>query len=270
MNKAVLFKILQRKFRFRNPSDITGQIENLSCAEKDIESAQAYIEYLEKNNISYSYPGGENYPDAFKTMKEAPLFFEYIGEPLWKNHQFMSVVGSREMSSITEQWLKAHLTEFLKNEDIGVVSGGAKGVDQLAHLIAIKNNRPTVFVLPSGLMQMYPKSLEDFKSEFNIKNICFVSEFESHQRIQKTHFYLRNRLIAALGMFTLVPQASLKSGSLLTVHHCLEMGRPVVSVPAHPEMIGFDGNLKLLFDGAQSIRNFSDLHDFWMSEKWPY
>ena len=269
MEKAILFKIIQRKFKFRNPQHLDSLPRDFIYTESEYNSASQYLQDLAKYNIKYSHPGKDDFPEQFLKMKEPPLFFEYYGEPLWKNTEFISVVGSREMHSITEQWMKQHLSDFLDQDKIGVVSGGAKGVDQLSHLIAMKKKVPTVFILPSGLLHLYPNSLNSIRSDCMNENVCFLSEFEIHQKLHKSHFYFRNRLIAALGKITLVAQASLKSGSLLTVHHCLEMGKAVVTIPAHPEMLGFDGNLKLLYDGAYSVRNFIDLHEFWVAESWP-
>jgi DNA processing protein len=199
-------------------------------------------------------------------MKEPPLFLEYQGVPVWKQAPMISVVGSREISPLTQKWMKGPLADFVARTGVTTVSGGARGVDQTVHFVSLKQNRPTVFVLPSGLGQMYPETLQDFRREEFAATACFISEFESEQRIHKSHFYFRNRLIAALGHVTLVTQASLKSGSLLTVHHALENGKPVIVVPAHPEHLGFEGNLKLLRDGAYPIANEQDLLDFWNGE----
>lgn len=238
-------------------------------SEKEYASALHYLRKLAELGIQYTFPEKEDYPVQFLKMKEPPLFLEYIGKPLWLNHRYISIVGSREIVPLTEQWMKLHLTDFLFQSRAGVVSGGARGVDQLAHLIALKNNAPTIAILPSGLLHLYPRSLNELKSESSGDQLCFLTEFEIHHKIHKSHFYFRNRLIAALGTLTLVVQASVKSGSMLTVHHCLEMGKPVSTIPAHPEMHAFEGNLKLLYEGAHSVRNFRDLHDFWLAENWP-
>jgi DNA processing protein len=223
--------------------------------EEEPNSARLYLEQLSQQNIDFTYPGDLNYPKAFYAMKEPPLFLEYQGPAIWKHSHFISVVGSRELAGVTELWMKSHLSSFLEESMAGVVSGGARGVDQLAHLLAMKAQRPTVMVLPSGLQQLYPPNLRELAKLGEASHVCLLSEFERDQKIHKSHFYFRNRLIAALGHLTLVTQASLKSGSLLTVHHCLENGKPVSVVPAHPEMIGFDGSLKLLREGAFPVQN---------------
>lgn len=268
MEKAVLFKILQRKLKFRNPQHLTELSREFIFTEAEYVSANNYLRELRANGINYTYPEKDDYPQEFLKMKEPPLFVEYLGPPLWNTTAFVSVVGSRDLLPLSEKWLKGQLSEFLTQAGVGVVSGGAKGVDQLAHLIALKNNVPTIVVLPSGLLNLYPPTLINFKAKAPEGNICFLTEFEMHQKLQRSHFFFRNRLIAALGKITLVVQATVKSGSMLTVHHCLEMGKPVSTIPAHPELCGFDGNLKLLHEGAYSVRNFKDLHEFWVAECW--
>ncbi|AGH95191.1 DNA processing protein DprA [Pseudobdellovibrio exovorus] len=265
MQKAILFKILQRRFKFRNPHHWVQIPDDFIYTQDEYRSAKAYIEMLAKRGIAFSYPECPYYPPAFLRMKEPPLFFEYLGEPIWLSLDLLSVVGARDVQVVSEQWMRLHLGPFMEEKKVGIVSGGANGVDQFAHLTAIKNNVPTIVVLPSGLMQMYPRSLQVLLREQKNK-VCFLSEFEVNQPVHKAHFYFRNRLIAALGLFTLVVQSSLRSGSMLTVHHCLEVGRPVATVPAHPQMAGFEGNIKLLQEGAFLVRGFDDLRDFWKAE----
>lgn len=265
--KAIQFKVLQRKLKFRNPNHWLDVPEGLSFDACDCFDAEKYLEELQRKGIQFTYPTHPSYPSAFLKMKEPPLFLEYRGNPHWLQADFLSVVGSRELSVLTRSWMNQHLPSFLeKTNGVGIVSGGARGVDQLSHLIAAKACRGTVFVLPSGVENMYPDSLSQFEIAEFLPHICFMSEFESKQRIHKSHFYFRNRLIAALGQISLVTQASLKSGSLLTVHHCLENGKPICVVPSHPAVSGFDGNLKLIREGAQIVADASDLLDFWNAE----
>ncbi len=268
MKQAPLFKVLQRQYKFRNPKHLLELPTHFTFTADELNSAEQYVAVLKDKNISCTYPGDENYPDVFYKMKEPPLFLEFRGLPFWKDKKFIAVVGSRQMSGLTEGWLKKHIPDFLRAAEIGIVSGGAAGVDQLAHSLAIKNRHPTIVVLPSGLENLYPPTLEKFLLPAYAPYLCFISEFELNQRIHKSHFYFRNRLIAALGELTLVAQASLKSGSLLTVHHCLEIGRPVITIPSHPEIIGFEGNLKLVSDGAFPVAHSQQLLDFWKAESW--
>jgi DNA processing protein len=271
MIKAVLFKILQRRNKYRNSESVVHVSSDMNYSQKEFEEASSYLRLLHQNGIKFTYPGDEKYPKQLLKMKEPPLFLEYIGDPLWCSFNSLSVVGSREIETATATWIKEHLEKFLteSKDVISIVSGGATGVDQLAHFTAIKAGKPTVFVLPSGLMNLYPRGLDKFMKMSSSSPVCFLSEFELTQQIHKSHFYFRNRIIAALGEMTLVAQASMRSGTLLTVHHCLEIGRPVLVIPAHPAMHGFAGNIKLLQDGAYLISNFHDLHEIWVAETRP-
>lgn len=264
MTDAVLFKILQRRYKFRNPKGLLKAPEDIEFQQSEIDSAIEYISTLRKMGISYTCPTDQNYPKQFRMMKEPPLFLEYSGTPFWNEHGFISVVGSRQISDLTELWMKNHLPLFLNSSNAGIVSGGAIGVDQLAHSICIFHQKHTIVVLPSGIRRLYPENLGKMQQHSNY--ICLLSEFERDERVQKSHFYFRNRLIAALGKMTLVTQATLKSGSLHTVHHALEFGRPVLTVPSHPELTGFEGNIQLMSDGAYEVPNSRVLLDYWNSE----
>ncbi|MBC7743325.1 MAG: DNA-processing protein DprA [Bdellovibrionaceae bacterium] len=268
MKQACLFKVLQRQLKFRNPKHLLKLPDDFSFTGSEANAAENYLARLIEKEIFFTYPGHRYYPAAFYKMKEPPLFLEYRGQPFWNNTKFIAIVGSRQMSNLTEGWLCKHIPNFIREAQIGIVSGGAMGVDQLAHSLAIKSQCPTLFVLPSGLEKIYPFSLNKYVDGPYNALICMMSEFELDHQIHKSHFYFRNRLIAALGEMTLVAQATLKSGSLLTVHHCLEFGRPVLTIPSHPEIIGFEGNLKLVNDGAYSVAHSQQLLDFWKAESW--
>jgi DNA processing protein len=268
MEKAILFKILQRRFKYRNPDNLTDIPSSLVYSRDEYLSAKEYISQLQELQISFCHPEDPLYPDDFRRMKEPPLFFEYQGAPVWRDSAFMAVVGSREISPLTEKWMKHQLPPFLQSSKAGIVSGGARGVDRLAHQIAIKCEAPTIVVLPSGLKNLYPRNLCDMRPLLSDGKLCLFSEFEIDEELRKSHFFFRNRSIAAFGKTTLVAQAEIKSGSLLTVHHALDIGKQVLTIPSHPELPGFGGNLFLLGDGAVSIKNSQALTDFWEAEVW--
>ena len=268
MTNAIYFKWLQRQNKFRNPDSILRKPDFFEISKYQKEEIQKYLDGLTAQKISYTYPSHPDYPMAFYLMKEPPLFLEYIGQPIWNQHPMIAVVGSRKCHSLTRHWIQTELFQFLKDSKMTVVSGGAQGVDQLAHLIAIKAQLPTVVVLPTGLNEIFPSDLKDLKNAILHQNGCFISEFETDQKVRKSFFYLRNRLIAAMGKFCLIVQAGQKSGTMLTVHHALEFGRPVLTLPAHPLMVDFSGNVKLVQDGAYVIYKSNDLHVFWLAESW--
>ena len=266
MNEAILFKILHRQLKFRNPNHWLQRPAHFVYSAQEFNSAKNYLLSLDAAGISWTYPGHQNYPKQFTQMKEPPLFFEYKGRPLWTLQPCLSVVGTRQIHSQSQEWIKTQFVDFLKKEKVCVVSGGAYGVDQLVHQITLKEGGCTIVVVPSGLIDIYPGNLLTALRFFDFQQICFVSEFETGQTLHKSHFFYRNRLIAAFGVMTLMIQAEIKSGSLLTVHHALENGRQVLTLPAHPVTSGFSGNIKLLQDGAYLVSSSLDLLEIWNGE----
>lgn len=268
MNKAILFKALQTRYKYRNPNYILNMPDSTVFSEKEISDAVNYLQRLERVGIRYTYPGEDNYPTAFYKMIEPPLFLEYMGSPCWKAMDFISVVGSRDCHDLTSHWLNTHLVHFLKLDYLGLVSGGAKGVDMKSHMACLRAGRPTVVVLPCGLNEMYPKEIKYIVTEILNSGGAIISEFEMDQKIHKSFFYFRNRLISAMGRMCLVAQAGIKSGTMLTVHHALQNGRPVAAIPSHPGLNEFAGNVKLINEGAFPITDCLSLYDFWRAEAW--
>lgn len=268
MNKAILFKALQRRNKYRNPDHILDLVTAECFSDLEIQNASQYIEDIKACGIKHTYPGAPDYPDAFYKMVEPPLFLEYIGHPAWQTHKLISVVGSRDCHDLTADWLNTQLLHFLKIETVGLVSGGARGVDMKSHLVSLRAQKPTIAFLPCGLSQIYPHEFKHLVAEIVKNGGAVVSEFEMNQKIHKSFFYFRNRLIAAMGKVCLVAQAGLKSGTMLTVHHALQNGRPVMTIPSHPRLKEFAGNLKLINEGAAPITDSVSLYEFWKAESW--
>ena len=271
MKQAYYFKALQRKLKFRNPDHILSLEQNvkINISQRDLDDARLYVDSLYEHEIQYTYPGHSDYPVAFYKMIEPPLFLEYQGIPCWKHYKTMSVVGARKIDPLTRQWMSSELSDFLHyKSDIALVSGGAEGVDQMAHLLSLKLSRPTIVVLPCGLEKLFPYSLDKLKESFIKCGGCLISEFEHGQSVRKNFFYFRNRLIAAFSQITLVVQAEKKSGSFLTVHHALQNGKTILTVPSHPMMSSFSGNQYLMKEGAFFVSDRQALLDFWEAESW--
>jgi DNA processing protein len=268
MNKAIQFKALQKRNKYRNPENILEITESTVFSKAELLLAVQYIDQLKTKGIRYTYPGDENYPMLFYTMIEPPLFFEFIGHTCWKQMDFLAVVGSRDCHSLTTDWINSQLIPFLKLDEIGLVSGGAVGVDLKSHVAALRSKRPTIVILPCGLAEIYPKDIQYLVAEIVNAGGAVISEFDYNQKIHKSFFFFRNRLIASLGRICLVLQASLKSGTMLTVHHALQNGRPVITIPSHPGLNEFKGNIKLINEGATSVTDCLSLYDFWKGESW--
>lgn len=205
--------------------------------------------------------GDADYPEEFTRLVDPPLVFSIWGQRIWK-HEKIAIVGSRLPSQKSLWWLSKELSLVLSRPNVISVSGGAIGVDQLVHQSSISLKRPTVAILPSGLKDIYPRSFAAMSSSVLDNGGCLLSEFADSQSVRKHHFSYRNRLIAALGKFSIIVEAREKSGSLITAHRALEMGKDVFVVPGHPLDDSFRGSLSLLKMGAHIITHADDI-DYW-------
>jgi len=214
------------------------------------------------------YPGHPQYPLAFLKMGDPPFLLYIRGTPVWLHRAGLAVVGSREPSQQSVDWLELYLADFLRmNSQAMIVSGGARGIDQQAHRISLRAGAPTVVFLPSGYHQLYPPGLKDLVPYVLSGGGAVISEYEDQTEMRKHFFNQRNRLISALGVASLIVEAGRKSGTLLTARQSLEQGKPVWVVPGHPSDRGMQGSLDLLIDGATPLRDAEDLHILFASEK---
>jgi DNA processing protein len=224
---------------------------------------------LPKIPFSYRFItyGDLEYPHCFYYMLDPPLILTVAGESCWLKDSGLSVVGSREPVSESLQWIEDELGSFVEKRKPVLISGGARGVDQTVHALAIRKKVPTVVFLPSGLGEIYPAMLQSWLPRVLETGGCFISEYSLDQRIERRLFHHRNRLIAHLGVATVIVQASGKSGTLMTGHLASEAGKPTWVVPAHPLRRVFQGNLRLLQEGAVMVCSAEDLSLFFAGEE---
>lgn len=227
---------------------------------------QESLQQLEAQGVRFTFPGDPLFPSAFCGMPGAPVFLSFKGHPAWQTGPCLAVVGSREPSSLSHLWMEEHLMQFLEREPVVLVSGGARGIDQMAHQLALRKSRPTVVVVPSGLGRLYPQSLEAWQEKIIEGGGCLLSEYPYAERMQKHFFHDRNRLIAGLGLLTLLVEARRRSGSLLTAQKTLQLGKCVLVLPGHPCESSHLGNLDLLSEGATPVRDAEDLSMYFRSE----
>lgn len=201
------------------------------------------------------------YPQQLRLLQDPPWTLSLIGSHDVFNKQTLSIVGSREPKEESVDWLNREIGTWPQRGWV-FVSGGARGIDQVAHRICLRQQQPTIVFLPSGIQQIYPYSLQGWKDQIILSGGCLVSEFPDDFGMRKYAFSFRNRLIAALGAGLLVVEAGEKSGSVMTGRIALEMGRPVFVIPGHPCQDCFRGSLELMRLGAQWIESAQDLNLF--------
>lgn len=178
-----------------------------------------------------------------ETMKVYPSPLYYLGNTTLLKRPKISIVGTRHPITYTKIYTQ-ELARKLSNAGVCIVSGGAQGVDGIAHQAAGVHN--TIMVAGTGLDMRYP-SLHVKLIEIIEKEGLVLSQFEAGQPSLKWNFPLRNELVVALGEALIVTQADLKSGTMHSVEFALKMQKPIY-VLAH-RLGESEGTNRLLSQG---------------------
>jgi DNA protecting protein DprA len=228
------------------------------------ETSRRLLAAGERHGVRWSYVGRPDYPELWSGMHLRPAIFSYQGEPCWIDHGPIAVVGSRTPAADTLRWMTRELGEFLFRHDVCVVSGGARGVDQRAHRLALDLGRPTVCILPSGLLNPYPPANGEMWNEIRGQGGCMLSTCAPMEPMHRGFFELRNRWIAGLSYVCLVAEANRRSGSFMTARLAAEEGRALCTLPVSPMAAQGLGNFDLYVDfDAVFVRDHLDLGVLW-------
>jgi DNA processing protein len=207
-----------------------------------------------------------NYPECFKILKaDAPqTLYAYGDLDLIQYQRNISVVGTRAPSLYGKHSTRA-LVQSLKDFDACIVSGLARGIDSEAHLSALESGLPSIAVIASGLEAFdYSGTQRKLFNEMRKRDDCLIiSEFPPEFSAIKRNFPHRNRLIAALSPVTVVIEAGLKSGTLVTAEHVIKQNKELLVLPGDLGKESFRGSNKLLAENkAQAIFSISLLSKY--------
>ncbi len=169
----------------------------------------------------------------------------------------IGMVGARKCDGYGREVARCFASQ-LARQGVIIVSGFAVGIDQEAHRGAVDGGGCTFAVLGCGIDVPYPSNSRDLADDITREG-ALISEFPMGRGPRSWHFPIRNRVIAALSAGVLVVQAKVRSGSLITAHAALELGRDVFAVPGRifDELsLGANG---LLADGAVPANSVDDI-----------
>ena len=217
------------------------------------------LELLEKVGGRIVTYQDKEYPWMLKFISDYPPIISVIGDFGKNNDQkrrMISVVGSRNCSILGEKFTHYIIQELVKR-NFTIVSGLAHGIDKSAHEETIRNNGSTIAVIGSGLSDFYPN--HRLANEIIDNGGLVISELPFNQKPKPQFFPRRNRIIAGLSMATLIVEADIKSGSMITANQALKYDRTVFAVPGFPMDNRSSGTNQLIKDGAIMVRNIDDI-----------
>ncbi len=259
---SVLFFNLLKKYKTpQNVLDFLQYERKLNIFPKNL--AEEQFELAEKIGAKIIFFCDEDYPFLLKQIYDVPPLIYVRGNIDTLNTKSIAVVGSRN-ASINSKHFTTSLSRQLVDNGFCVVSGMAIGIDTEAHLGALSSifnkGKQTIAVLAGGVDNIYPLSNRNLYNQI-IDNGAVISEMRIGTQPQANLFPKRNRIISGLSLGTLVMEASLKSGSLITARFAMEQAREVFAVPNFPMDPRSSGTNDLIRNGATLVTNVDDILD---------
>lgn len=197
-----------------------------------------------------------HYPKRLKALPDAPVLLFVRGELIPEDERSIAIVGTRH-ASIYGKELAEKIARELSAAGYTIVSGLARGIDTAAHQGALQGR--TIAVIGSGLSNIYPPENRLLASEIT-QNGALISEFPMTTPPDRQNFPQRNRIVSGMTKATLLIEAPLRSGAMITVERTLSDHKPVFVLPGRVDWPTFQGNHVLIKErGAHLIESAQDI-----------
>lgn len=200
--------------------------------------------------------GDTEYPDGLTELYDPPPYLFHRGELALLGAPAIAIVGTRRATPYGERVTRA-LAGALARAGLVVVSGLARGIDAMAHRATLEAGGRTIAVLGTGVDVSYPVAHRVLQAEIAARGLL-LSEEPPGNHATGASFPKRNRIIAALAKATIIVEAPIKSGALITADHALDLSRAVGAVPGPIDAPQSAGSNLLLRDGAIVIASVAD------------
>ncbi len=198
------------------------------------------------------------YPPQLRDLPGAPATLFVRGDPAVLSLPQLAIVGSRNATPDGRDNAR-RFAAHLAARGFAITSGLAEGVDAAAHAGALDAGGLTIAVCGTGLDRVYPAGHAGLAARIVAGGGALVSELPPGTGVQRHHFPRRNRLISGLALGTLVVEASLTSGALITARHAAEQDREVFAIPGSIHNPLARGCHRLIRDGAKLVETATDI-----------
>lgn len=234
-----------------NINDIKAIINN-----KDLNETYEYMKNIKKQKVDLLLYKDKNYPNILKEIYDPPAIL-YCKGNMEINEVAISIVGSRKASYYGLK-MAEKLAYELASLGVTIISGMAKGIDTYAHRGALQAKGKTIAVLGCGVDVIYPTENAELMKEIEKKGLI-ISEYPLKTLPKANNFPARNRIISGLSMGTIIIEAGVKSGSLITAEFALKQGRNVYAIPGNIDTQNSKGSNNLLKEGAKLVTKVEDI-----------
>ncbi len=228
--------------------------------------AEHELSALSRYGASVVLYGSEDYPRLLQMVPDAPPLLTVLGHShLLSSPRMLGVVGARNASANGCLFTKKLVSDVGATKTV-IISGLARGIDTAAHQASLASG--TIAVIAGSIDHIYPPENEKLYHAIREQG-AIIAEAPFGTKPLARHFPARNRIIAGMAQGTLVVEASLKSGSLITARYALDYNREVFAVPGSPMDPRCHGTNQLLREGAHMVESAADITSHLSAETIP-
>jgi DNA processing protein len=245
------------KDELQSADGIGPKIANSIAAARDSIDAEAELRLAAEHGIDVVTEADADYPRLLREIHDPPGVLFRRGQTTPQDELAIAIVGTRHATRYGLAQAE-RLAGSLARVGFTVVSGLARGIDAAAHRGALAAGGRTIAVLASGLLKIYPPEHKGLADEVAAGGYV-VSEAPPRMVPISGAFPQRNRIISGLSVGTIVIEAPLRSGALITIRHAYEQGREVFAVPGPIDSRMSHGCHALIKDGAKLVESIDDV-----------
>lgn len=224
--------------------------EGIAGWEKDVD-LKGELERVEKFGCKIVIQSDENYPELLRQIYDPPIVLYVKGELLPKDKNAVAIVGSRLTTHYGVE-VARKLSYQLAYIGVTVVSGGARGIDTAAHQGALNAKGRTVTVMGTGINLVFPAENKELFERIAAQG-ALITQFPFNRKADKQSFPIRNRVVAGMTLGTVVVEANLTSGALITARMANDNGRQVFAVPGRIDSPRSKGCHELIKNGGAKL-----------------
>jgi DNA processing protein len=251
---AILKASKQQLLHVRGIGEDTA--ENISNWEKSIDLS-GELKRISDFGCHVLIQTDENYPALLREIYDPPVVLYVKGGLTAKDKNAVAMVGSRMTTHYGIETARK-LAYQLAYVGVTVVSGGARGIDTAAHQGALSGKGRTVAVLGTGINLVAPAENADLFERI-AANGAIITQFPFNRTADRQSFPIRNRIVAGMTLGTVVVEANLTSGALITANMAVEAGRQIFAVPGRIDSPRSKGCHELIKKGAKLCEGAEDI-----------
>ncbi len=234
-----------------------------ALTDKSTEDVQKILSDCKKYRIHILTPDDEEYPRALLDIDDYPLVLYVRGDVSILNNNFcISVIGTREPCGYGENAARTIVGGLVEHKNALIVSGGALGIDSIAHKTAIDCGGKTVLVMGCGHGTRYLMRNSELRKNVS-QNGALITEYPPLSPVEEKTFPQRNRIISAMSKGVVIIEAANKSGTFSTAKHAMKQGRDLFVLPGDIVSGNFDGSNQLLSEGAKPVFSHMDILSYY-------